>query len=308
MNSVKIRAYAKLNLTLEITGVEGGFHLLDSLVASVDLFDEIKVKKRRGVHSSIAMHGMGSEGIAPEHNNALKAAEAFSERFGVDGVEITVFKNIPIGAGLGGSSADIAGVLKGMQMLYSVTDDEAVKELGNELGSDVAYMLGGGFARMQGRGEKVEPILGVKDKLWLLLLCPNCGVSAGAAYKKYDELGVANYSIGNTSRAIDALLASDKEALGAAFTNHLYPAAASLESRVEGTLKEAESFSPLGACMTGSGSCVFALFETRELCEWAKSRYRGKARAYVVSTVTPNEKKKGEWQFPFAIRKEEIQD
>lgn len=306
MNSVKVRAYAKLNLTLEITGVEGGFHLLDSLVASVDLFDEIRVKKRKGVSSSIVMHGMGSEGISPEQNNALKAAEAFSKRFGVDGVEITVFKNIPIGAGLGGSSADIAGVLKGMQMLYSVTDDEAVKELGNELGSDVAYMLGGGFARMQGRGEKVQPIVGVKDKLWLLLLCPNFGVSAGAAYKKYDELGMANYAIGNTSRAINALLASDKERLGAALTNHLYPAAASLESRVEQTLKVAESFSPLGACMTGSGSCVFALFETRELCEWAKSRYRGKARAYVVSTVTPNEKKKGEWNFPFALRKEEI--
>ena len=79
MNFVKIRAYAKLNLTLEITGEKDGFHMLDSLVASVDLFDEIKAKKKKGVYSSVTMHGMGSESIAPEHNNALKAAEAFSK-------------------------------------------------------------------------------------------------------------------------------------------------------------------------------------------------------------------------------------
>lgn len=308
MNSVKIRAYAKLNLTLEITGVRDGFHLLDSLVASVDLFDLIKVKKRNGALSSVVMHGMGSEEIPPEKNNALKAAEAFSKRFGVNGVEISVFKNIPIGAGLGGSSADIAGVLRAMQRLYGVTDDEAVKTLGDELGSDVRYMLDGGFARMRGRGEQVEPIGGVKDKLWLLLLCPSCEVSAGAAYRKYDELGIADYSLGNTRRAINALMAGDKEALGGALKNELYPAAAVLQEEVKRTLSEAESFSPLGACMTGSGSCVFALFETRELCEWAKSRYQGKAKAYVVSTVEPKKETRGEWHFPFALRKDEIQD
>ncbi len=307
MNSVKVRAYAKLNLTLEITGVQNGFHLLDSLVASVDLFDEIKAKKKKGVLSTVVMHGMGSESIAPEENNALKAAEAFSRRFGTDGAEIAVFKNIPIGAGLGGSSADIAGVLKAMQKLYGVTDDEAVKALGAELGSDVPYMLGGGFARMSGRGENIEPIPCGKDKLWLLLLCPSGGVSAGAAYRKYDELGAKNYSLGNTQRAINALVAGDKEALGAAFTNHLYPAAAALFNEVEKTLSEAESFSPLGACMTGSGSCVFALFETKELCDWAKSRYKGKAKAYVVSTVEQKKEKKGEWQFPFALKKDEIE-
>lgn len=308
MNSVKIRAYAKLNLTLEITGVRDGFHLLDSLVASVDLFDLIKVKKRNGALSSVVMHGMGSEEIPPEKNNALKAAEAFSKRFGVNGVEISVFKNIPIGAGLGGSSADIAGVLRAMQRLYGVTDDEAVKTLGDELGSDVRYMLDGGFARMRGWGEQVAPIGGVKDKLWLLLLCPSCEVSAGAAYRKYDELSIADYSLGNTRRAINALIAGDKEALGGALKNELYPAAAALQEEVKKTLSEAEGFSPLGACMTGSGSCVFALFETRELCEWAKSRYQGKAKTYVVSTVEPKKETRGEWHFPFALRKDEIQD
>ena len=123
MNTVKIKAYAKINLTLEIEGMENGYHLLDSLVASVDIFDLLVLKKRKGRLSAVTMHGMGSESIPPERNNALKAAEEFSAEFGTDGADITVFKNIPIGTGLGGSSADISGVLKGMARLYGIEDE-----------------------------------------------------------------------------------------------------------------------------------------------------------------------------------------
>ncbi|MBQ8320673.1 MAG: 4-(cytidine 5'-diphospho)-2-C-methyl-D-erythritol kinase [Clostridia bacterium] len=310
MNYVKVKAYAKLNLTLEIVGRSGGFHLLDSLVTSVDLFDLVKVKKRKGKFSSVVMHGMGSEEIPPEQNNALKAAERFSQKFGVDGVEITVFKNIPLGGGLGGSSADAAGVLSAMQTLFGIQDDEGVAAIADELGSDVRYMLKGGFARMCGRGERIEPIEEIKDKLWFLLLCPKEGVSAGAAYRKYDELNASDFSLGNTTRAINALKSGDTAGLGGAFKNDLYPAAAALQPTVKEAVESAESFSPLGAGMTGSGSCAFALFETKELCEWAKSRYKGKAQAYVVSSVTPKRWKKQEksrWGSPFALTREEIE-
>ena len=130
MNVVKVKSYAKLNLTLEILGVEKGYHLLDSLVTSVDIYDLIVLKKRKDKFSRVVMHGMNSESIPPEKNNALKAAERFSDRFGTFGADITVYKNIPIGAGLGGSSADISGVINGMAKLYGVTDFAALKTLG----------------------------------------------------------------------------------------------------------------------------------------------------------------------------------
>ena len=85
MNTVKIKAYAKVNLTLEIEGMENGYHLLDSLVASIDIFDLLVLKKRKGRLSAVTMHGMGSESIPPERNNALKAAEEFSAEFGTAG-------------------------------------------------------------------------------------------------------------------------------------------------------------------------------------------------------------------------------
>ncbi|MBQ4268054.1 MAG: 4-(cytidine 5'-diphospho)-2-C-methyl-D-erythritol kinase, partial [Clostridia bacterium] len=95
MNSVKIKSYAKINLTLEIVGEKDGYHLLESLVASVDLYDLIALKKRKDGLCSVTMKGLGSESIPPEENNALKAAELFVATFGTKGADITVFRNIP---------------------------------------------------------------------------------------------------------------------------------------------------------------------------------------------------------------------
>ena len=77
---VRVKAYAKLNLTLDITGVCGGWHMLDSLVCSVDVFDLIKLRKRKDKLVSVTMHGRGTELLPHENNNAAKAAEAFVDR------------------------------------------------------------------------------------------------------------------------------------------------------------------------------------------------------------------------------------
>lgn len=310
MNTVKIKSYAKVNLTLEIVGVEGGYHLLDSLVASVDLFDLVIVKKRKGALSSITMKGMGSEGIPPEKNNALKAAEAFSKRFSTDGADITVYKNIPIGAGLGGSSADVVGVLNGMAQLYGVADREALKTLADELGSDTGYMLNGGFARMQGRGEKVTPLDGF-GKLHFLLICPNVSVSAKECYQKYDELPkTLEWKESQTGACIDALTKRNLEVGGRYLMNDLYVPAIHVNDEVRIAYEAASSFSPLGTVMTGSGSGVIALFDCKELCQWAQSRYKGKGKAYVLETVVPDytvkkKAKRSVWRNPFVLSDEE---
>ena len=279
MRTVKIKSYAKVNLTLEIKGVENGYHVLDSLVANIDLFDLLVIKKRKGALSAITMKGMGSESIPPEKNNALKAAEAFSAAFGTDGADITVYKNIPIGGGLGGSSADVVGVLNGMAALYGIEDRTKLKELADSLGSDTGYMLDGGFARMQGRGEQVTK-LNLTNQLHFLLICPDSSVSAGACYNAFDsQPRTLEYRGCQTQTCIDLLGKNDLEEGG----------------------------------RSGSGSCVFAMFETKELCEWAKSRYRGKFHTYVVKTVIPDYTaiiKKGltGWRNPFVLSAEEIEE
>ena len=309
VNTVKIKSYAKINLTLEIVGEKGGYHLIDSLVASLDIHDLLVLKKRKDKLSSVTMYGMGSGSIPPEKNNALKAAEAFSKTFDCNGADITVYKNIPIGAGLGGSSADIVGVLNGMAKLYDVGDRVALKALADTLGSDTGYMLTGGFARIQGRGEQVTE-LECSDKLHFLLLCPSSLVSAGDCYREYDRLAAQNlHSVSKnaTENCITALSEKNYEAAGRYLTNELFAPAASINEDVQQAYEQAKSFSPLGTVMSGSGSCVAAWFETKELCEWAKSRYKGKFRAYVAQTVLPDyTKKKKIWKNPFVLSEEEI--
>ena len=306
MNTVKIKAYAKVNLTLEIVGLKDGYHLLDSFVASVDLFDLIVLKKRKGKLSRITMKGRGSESIPPEKNNALKAAELFSEKFQTDDADITVYKNIPMGAGLGGSSADAAGVLNGMAKLYGIDDAAALGEIADALGSDTKYMLTGGYARMQGRGTEITKISSNR-KLNLLLLCPKTSVNTGACYSEFDRINKEENGQNYTQNAIDAFLRGDENELGRYLMNDLYLPAARLNMDVKEAYQKACSFSPLGAAMSGSGSAAFALFETRELCEWAKSRYIGKAEAIVVKTIVPEYETKDKlFKNPFALSQDEV--
>lgn len=306
MKTTKVKAYAKINLTLQIVGNEGEYHLLDSLVASVDLYDLVVLKKRKDKLSSVTMKGQGSESIPPESNNALKAAELFSKRFDCNGADIAVYKNIPLGAGLGGSSADASGVLLGMAKLYGINDETALGELADALGSDTKYMLEGGFARMRGRGEKLER-RDISPKLHFLAICPKTSVSAGACYREYDARPIRGGEENATEKCLASLQDNDMDGVGRYLTNDLFPPAARLNADVRTAYDEAKSFSPLGAVMTGSGSCVLAMFESRELCEWAKSRYRGKFRTMVLRTVAPAQKDRG-LKNPFAISEEEYEN
>ncbi|MGN1235507.1 MAG: 4-(cytidine 5'-diphospho)-2-C-methyl-D-erythritol kinase [Christensenellaceae bacterium] len=281
---IRVRSYAKINLSLNITGTAGGYHTLKSVVASVDLSDTILLSRRKDPLSRITMHGMGSESIPPERNLALRAAELYSRTFQTNGADITVWKDIPMGGGLGGSSADTAGVLVGMRKLYKKGSDEELKSLADSLGSDTGYMLKGGYALLEGRGERVTPLTSPKP-LYLLLFLPKAGVSTPACYQKYDEM--PDVDRGQTEACLAALTSGNVADM--VCYNSLTAPAAALSPLVKETLLEAQSFSPIAASMTGSGSCVFALFETRELCEWAKSRYRGASRTVVVKTIEPKQ-------------------
>lgn len=301
MNTVKLKVYAKINLTLDITGVQDGYHLLDSLVCNVDLSDSITLKKRKDKLVNVYMRGMGSEHIPPEKNNAVKAGEAFVNRFSTTGADIMITKDIPMGGGLGGSSADAAGVLRGMAKLYNLENEyDALKEIADSLGSDTGYMLSGGLARLTGRGEKVE-FLKSDKQLWFLLIMPKTPVSTPLCYKTYDILNKEDKR--RTQNAIEAYCSGDMSALGQNLYNALAIPAQTLNGDVKKALEEGKDFSPLGCSMTGSGSCVFVLFENREFCEWAESRYKGKFKTKVVKTVDCGKEKI--LYSPFALTEEE---
>ena len=283
MNYIRVRSYAKINLSLDVLGVRDGYHLIDSVVTTIDICDIIAVKKRKDELVSITMRGMGSEDIPYERNNAVKAAEAFISAYSTKGADITVWKNIPMGAGLGGSSADAAGVLNALGALYGVDDAVGIKAIADSLGSDTGYMLTGGYARISGRGEIVRP-LDCDLKLDLALIIPSSGVSTGACYALSDSMGQKVQTSDEVERALSE---GDREKLGKALSNGLYAPAKTLNADVGRAYGELESFAPLGVCMTGSGSAVYAIFENDMFARYAQSRYGGKMRFIQTKTHLP---------------------
>ena len=185
MKKVKVKIPAKINLTLDIEGVSGGYHLLQSLVVSVNIFDTVRIKARKDSDINVKFGGI-PVGKAGKKSNAYIAAELFKKEFNCGGADINIKRRIPVAAGLGSSSADIAGVLIAYSKLYGIKRD--LTDIAGELGSDVAYMLKGGLAVMHGRGDRVERVANVKRRFYVLIALAKGGVSTPESYKGFDKI------------------------------------------------------------------------------------------------------------------------
>ncbi len=256
MKKVKVKTPAKINLTLDITGAKNGYHVIESLVASIDVFDVIRVKKRKDNYIGVSFSGLPS-GVADEKSNAYLAAKAFVKEFGTGGAEITIERHIPAAAGLGGSSADIAGVLAAMGKLYRINRD--LSYIANGLGSDVAYMLKCGYAVIKDRGEIVESVSGVKNMFYILIVAGSQGVSTSESYKGYDKIGKSYRR--RTAAAVNFLREDDCENFFKVLKNDLYFSSARILPEIKGTLARLKKFG--AAVMTGSGSAVYGIYKTK---------------------------------------------
>lgn len=257
MRKIKIKIPAKVNLTLDVSGIKDGYHEIESLVASIDLYDTVIIKPRKENVITVNFSGVPI-GLNAKKSNAHLAAEMFKKEFGVGGADITIKRDIPVAAGLGGSSADIAGVLKGLSKFFGVNRD--VTFIANNLGSDVSYMLNGGYAVMKGRGEKVEYIQGVKRTFYLLIVVGSKGVSTGESYTGYDKLDKKPDKI--TPVALKLLQDDDVDNFLKVLKNDLYLSSSEILPEIRDT---AERLSEYGtALMTGSGSAVYGIYKTKK--------------------------------------------
>ena len=164
MNSLKIKAAAKINLSLSVTGRrEDGYHNIDTVMQSVSLYDVLTVIKADKITVECGE-------MSGEKNIAFKAARLFFEHIETDGgAFIQIEKNIPEEAGLGGGSADAAAVLAGLDRIYNTgLSYETLKALAVRLGADVPFMLRGGTARATGIGEVLEPLPALWDCFFII--------------------------------------------------------------------------------------------------------------------------------------------
>jgi len=187
MESLKVRCPAKINLTLEITGMRAdGFHEIRSLMQTISLYDFLTIAKKQ---SAITISGTSCEIPYDEKNIAFKAAQKFFEISGLNfGAEIYIEKNIPVCAGLAGGSTNAAGTLLGLNELYGAPlNREVLHEICASLGSDLNFCLEGGAKIASGRGEILTDYA-FKEYDVSLVKPKNLAVSAKEAYTLYAEL------------------------------------------------------------------------------------------------------------------------
>ena len=259
MKKAKIKVPAKINLTLDILGIDDkGYHTLNSLVSSIDLYDTIIIKARKDDKITLKEKGIKS-GCAIEKNNAYKTAKRYAEKYATGGVDITIKKSIPVGGGLGGSSADISGVLKGLNIINNKDND--LLGLASELGSDVSFMLTGGLAVIKGKGDTVQPI--AKNlNLYMIILSEEQSVSAKQSYSQFDKDGVEYNPC--TSLSVNKLESGDINGFLGGIKNDLQPASIKILSKIEDNIKTLYQVGASKAMMTGSGSATFGIFESKK--------------------------------------------
>ncbi len=266
MREVRLRAFCKINLALEILGRrDDGYHELRTIFQAVSLADEISVRPLGETRIEIAVPGGG----APEgpENLCWRAAEAYREARGwPDGARIELTKRVPSGAGLGGGSSDAAATLMALTELDSAPLEwEALREIAVELGSDVAFFLMTGTALGSGRGERLQA-LPLLPPCWILLTKPQFGISTVEAY---GMLAGGDYSHGEAVGRMAALLEgrADIEQIARQVRNDFSRALVERWpelGELRGRLAEGGA---LAAEITGSGSAVFGIFRDRDTGE-----------------------------------------
>ena len=258
---VTVRAPAKINLTLDAVGRrDDGYHLIESVMQAVDLFDIVTVRRTR--EPGIRLETDDERVPDDESNTAWRAAQAFFEIAGLppEGVEIRIRKRIPLQAGLAGGSADAAGVLTALNLLTdSRLEGSILAEAGERVGADVPFCLTGGAALCTGTGAIVSPLTSMPD-CWLAVAKPACGVSTAEAYRRLDSTELRRRP--HTSVVADAVCAGDLETIGRELCNVFEEAIPLPETdAIRRIMREHRT---LGCLMSGSGSAVYGLFQERE--------------------------------------------
>lgn len=254
MKRLTVPAPAKLNLSLDIVGVrEDGYHLLHMIMQTIDLCDQIVLERADEISLTCNLPELPCD----ERNLAVRAARVFFERTGLPGgVRMTLDKNIPHGAGMGGGSADAAAVLKGLNELCGTDlSQQELCEIGLRLGADVPFCIVGGTQLAEGVGERLTPLPPLPD-CFLLVAKPEQGVSTPEAYRAYDRLtGVLHP---DTAELTGLLSRGDLSGFCARMENVLEPAVPLPE--IQQIRAEMLAAGALGSRMTGSGSAVFGVF------------------------------------------------
>ena len=258
MKSIELSSHAKINLRLDIVRKrEDGYHDIRTLLQKVSLKDELSITPSSG---GIKVKCDNHQVPANEGNLAYAAAQAIFNQHGIkDGVSISIKKNTPIAAGLGGGSSNAASTLIGINQLFGLgVSSQELMQIGKDIGADVPFFIFGKTALATGIGDRLETI-DLLPKLWLLLITPGIQISTAWAYK--------NARMGLTSRPINTNIPNCINHLAeviSLLSNNLEKAVIPQYPIIKNIKEELLDKGAKGSLMSGSGSTVYGIFSSED--------------------------------------------
>lgn len=279
--AVVVTVPAKINLSLLVKGKRAdGYHEIESLVVGVGLTDRITC--RGPCREELTFAYAGEPSPANPSNLVHRAARALSESFGpAPGGRVTVEKTIPAGTGLGGGSADAAATLAGLNTLWHLgrSNDELAR-LGGTIGADVPLFFHLPAAHVSGTGEVVSPVDFAWNG-WIVLARPAVDISTPTVYREWREADRAEI---DELQSLVAAKGDDGITLSKRLTNALEPAAFRAYPGLEAAHRRMTALADRPVRMTGSGSGLFALFDSGAEAESLAARIRSELsiRAWVL--------------------------
>ena len=282
---LQFKTPAKINLGLHIHKKrEDGFHELETILQMVTWFDELQLE---GTCEKVELFCDTPEIPNDETNLVVKAARLLQKHFPgrCAGVNITLKKSIPSGAGLGGGSGNAAGVLLALNHLWDLKiSRENLIALSGELGSDVPFFLISPCAIGTGKGEILEPIKNPIN-LYVLMIYPNLPLSTPWVYGNL-KLKLTKHK-NNISILTNFLMRSDFAQLGAGLYNDLEPIVFKRYPEILEIKNELLRSGAGGALLSGSGSTVFGIFDNPDLSKKALARFAGKKhKVFLAKSIT----------------------
>lgn len=255
---MKDRAYAKINLSLNITGVrEDGYHTLESIFLPIDFYDELEIEKADKMSYSCNNRYIKFN----ESNTVVKAIELMKKEYDIkDNFNVYLDKHLPMQAGLAGGSTDASSVIRILDKMYglNISKEKAI-ELTSKIGADVTFTYFSKPALVTGVGENIEPI-NVKEKYYCLIAKPSKGVSTKACYEAMDLATCPHPDINALRKALE-----NGEDIIPFLGNSMEPAAINLVKEIADLKKEIVKMGADFALMSGSGSSVFTLSKDDQL-------------------------------------------
>lgn len=254
-----VKANAKINLTLDITGIRpDGFHTLRSVMAPVSLSDEIIIETNK--NGTDVVFDCNIKELCTQDNLCVRAAKLFFATVGTEKpISVYLNKQIPFPAGLGGGSADAAAILRGLNALCgNPIDENGLHAIASKLGSDVPLCLINRICVCEGRGEVLTPI-DMPFKLNIVIAIGKARLSTPEVYRKYDaaSLPVRN----DTDAFLNALTANDFDMLVSSLGNAFEPVTDILAPETMHLRMRMNRLGALNSRLSGSGPSVYGVFE-----------------------------------------------